>query len=260
MRNVSTIADAGVMVPGESPLSYSVPVTIRTLLGCQPIVSDFYNPTAQPQTVFYYTTFGNCTDFGHINIFVDFTTPAMTKIQEFNTTTFRSVTVMVGHSRDTSDIIRHTETPVDLMNGMNIVGFARQHIVRLFRYPGLSVFGFFSVRYCNIYYTTCWPSRLLFYQSSYNLVVSEIFHTIPIGARLTVGTASLTIYPRTDFSMVEVVQNYRDKSILKGLSAVGGLWTFIAFIFGALFGSSLVRVLSGMFFIIKSTMFSFFFP
>ena len=46
--------------------------------------------------------------------------------------------------------------------------------------------------------------------------------------------------------------------IFKGLSADGGLWMFIAFIFGALYGSSLVRVLFGMFFIIKSTMFSFF--
>ena len=89
-------------------------------------------------------------------------------------------------------------------------------------------------------------------------MVSEISHVIPIGARLTIGTASLTIYPRTDYSRVKVVQDYRDKSILKGLSAVGGLWTFIAFIFGALYGSSLVRVYFGMFFIIKSTMFSFF--
>ena len=88
-------------------------------------------------------------------------------------------------------------------------------------------------------------------------MVSEISQIIPNGTQLTNGTASLTIYPGADFSRVKVVQDYRDKSILKGLSAVGGLWTFIAFIFGSLYGSSLVRVFLGMFFIIKSTMFSF---
>ena len=61
------------------------------------------------------------------------------------------------------------------------------------------------------------------------------------------NTASLLIIPRADFSDLKVIQDYRDKSVLKGLSSVGGLWTFLGFIFGALFGSSLVRVAFGAF-------------
>jgi hypothetical protein len=34
---------------------------------------------------------------------------------------------------------------------------------------------------------------------------------------------------------------------MRGLASIGGLWTFFAFIFGALFGSSLVRVAFGVF-------------
>ena len=44
------------------------------------------------------------------------------------------------------------------------------------------------------------------YQSSYDLVISKISHIISIGARLTIGTASLTIYSWKDFS--KVVQDY----------------------------------------------------
>jgi len=60
-------------------------------------------------------------------------------------------------------------------------------------------------------------------------------------------TASLLIIPWTGFSDIKVIQDYRDKSVLKGLSSVGGLWTFLGFIFGALFGSPLVRVAFGAF-------------
>ena len=126
----------------------------RTLLECQPIVSDFYQPTAQPQTLFYYTAFGNCADSTNpLDIFVNFT--RMYNIQAYSTSSMHSVTVMVGHSQDISSIIRHTETPVTLNDGMNIVGFAHQHIVRQFRYPGLSVFGLFTVRFLDIYYIIC---------------------------------------------------------------------------------------------------------
>ena len=146
---------------------------------------------------------------------------------------------------DMSAIIRHTETPVVLDDGTNIGGFASQHIVRRFRYPGLSVFGLFTVRQPR---DVCTVSLVnLLYQFTDDLVVSEITQITPKGARLTDHTASLTIRPRFDFSNVKIVQDHRDKSILKGLSAIGGLWTFVGFLFGALYGSSLVRVVFGMF-------------
>ena len=63
------------------------------------------------------------------------------------------VQVMIGHSNGTdisSAIIHRTEAPVLLIPGMNILGFAHQHKVRLFRNPGLSTFGFFAVRNCRV--------------------------------------------------------------------------------------------------------------
>ena len=54
--------------------------------------------------------------------------------------------VMIGYTSDTSDIVTRTETPVMLMPGMNLVGFAYQHRVRRFRSPTLATLGLFQVR------------------------------------------------------------------------------------------------------------------
>ena len=56
------------------------------------------------------------------------------------------VQVMIGYTSDTSNIISRTETPVMLMPGMNLVGFAYQHRVRRFRSPILATLGLFQVR------------------------------------------------------------------------------------------------------------------
>lgn len=116
-----------------------------------------------------------------------------------------------------------------------------------------------------IFYGSFWldiPDRsvdiLLSYQTSDELVVSEITQITPKGPQFTDHTASLIIHPRLDFSKVQIVQDYRAKSILKGLSDVGGLWTFAALIFGTIYGSSLARVVFGKSFVIQSTGFSFF--
>lgn len=88
-------------------------------------------------------------------------------------------------------------------------------------------------------------------------MVSEITQITPQSG-LPSAMASLDIYPWLDFSNVKIVHDYRDKSILNRFSAVGRLWTIFSLIFGALYGSSLVGVMFGMFFYaIKSTMFSF---
>ena len=88
-----------------------------------------------------------------------------------------------------------------------------------------------------------------FLQSSDEFVLSEITNIQPnYQASLSSNdTASLLIIPRTDFSDIKVIQDYRDKSVLKGFSSAGGLWTVLSFIFGVLFGSSLVRVAFGVF-------------
>ena len=60
--------------------------------------------------------------------------------------TVEPVQVMIGYTSDASDIITRTETPVMLMPGMNLVGFAYQHKVRRFRSPTLAILGLFQVR------------------------------------------------------------------------------------------------------------------
>ena len=60
-------------------------------------------------------------------------------------TTVEPVQVMIGYTPDTSDIVTRTETPVMLMPGMNLVGFAYQHRVRRFRSPTLATLGLFQV-------------------------------------------------------------------------------------------------------------------
>jgi len=101
--------------------------------------------------------------------------------------------------------------------------------------------------YCRIVF----DKALTLFESFDDLVVSEISQLQP-NFRATAtstlnATASLLIFPRIGFSDLKILQDYRDKSILKGFSSVGGLWTALALFFGALFGSSLVRVVFGKF-------------
>jgi len=61
--------------------------------------------------------------------------------------------------------------------------------------------------------------------------------------------ATLRIIPLVDFSDWRIVQDYRDKSVLKGFSTVGGLWTFLGGIFAFLFGKSISYIaFSGFFY------------
>ena len=54
--------------------------------------------------------------------------------------------------------------------------------------------------------------------------------------------ATIRIIPLKTTADWRVVEEYRDRSVLKGFSTVGGLWTFFSGIFVALFGSSLSMV------------------
>ena len=49
--------------------------------------------------------------------------------------------------------------------------------------------------------------------------------------------------PRSD--SVRVVQEYKEKSALKGFVNIGGLWAFFASAFTVIFGTSIMRTLFG---------------
>ena len=59
--------------------------------------------------------------------------------------------------------------------------------------------------------------------------------------------ATIRIIPPWDTSEFRIIRDLRNKSVLSGFSSVGGLWTVLAGVFAALFGSSILRVLFGAF-------------
>jgi hypothetical protein len=59
------------------------------------------------------------------------------------------------------------------------------------------------------------------------------------------NTATLRLYLQADYSNWRLSVDYRDKSVLGGLSAVGGFWTVLNGSFAMIFGTSLLFVLFG---------------
>jgi hypothetical protein len=59
------------------------------------------------------------------------------------------------------------------------------------------------------------------------------------------NTASLRLYLADDYSDLHLYVEYREKSVLSGLSAVGGFWTVLNGLFATVFGTTLMFVLFG---------------
>jgi len=59
------------------------------------------------------------------------------------------------------------------------------------------------------------------------------------------NTATLRLYMQTDLSNWHVSIDYREKSILSGISAIGGFWTVANGLFATIFGTTLWWVLFG---------------
>ena len=57
--------------------------------------------------------------------------------------------------------------------------------------------------------------------------------------------ATLRLYMQTDFSNYRLSTDYREKSILAGIAAVGGFWTVANGIFAIIFGTTLWWFLLG---------------
>jgi hypothetical protein len=59
------------------------------------------------------------------------------------------------------------------------------------------------------------------------------------------NTATLRLYMQPDFSDLRLSVDYREKSIVTGIAAVGGFWTVANGIFAIIFGTSLWWFLLG---------------
>ena len=58
--------------------------------------------------------------------------------------------------------------------------------------------------------------------------------------------STLRIIAPYNFAEWKIIQQSRDRSVLKGFATIGGLWTFLGGIFTALFGTSILRIIFGM--------------
>lgn len=152
----------------------------------------------------------------------------------------------------TEDVIRRTQ-PTVLIPGSNLIGLASVAVMQQFTAPGLSAFGLFDVwRFRKVYICV-----LTFdWQAFESYLLAQIGHVWPdprasgdspseiIPKGPSIGTLRISLQDaQAEF---RILQEYRERSILRGLASVGGLWTFIGGVFSALFGSSLMRLFFGL--------------
>jgi len=60
--------------------------------------------------------------------------------------------------------------------------------------------------------------------------------------------ATIRLTPQVDTSEWQVIQERRDKSVIRGLSSAGGLWTALGGLLSIFFGSSIMRLMFGRYF------------
>jgi hypothetical protein len=75
--------------------------------------------------------------------------------------------------------------------------------------------------------------------------------TDPIASKFSLITqapdiATIRIISQADTSEWRIVQDYHDKSALKGFANVGGLWAFLGGVFAVFFGISILQIVFGM--------------
>jgi hypothetical protein len=121
--------------------------------------------------------------------------------------------VMMGNTDDTDEIIRMTETPAVILPGENIVGFAKQHVLQHLRSQMYATLGMSGV------YDTIVMSEVLHLRPDPQSTKSPLIISSP-------DFATLRIIPFINSGDWKVIQEYRDKTALKGLASLGGLLTF----------------------------------
>ncbi|KAF8170380.1 hypothetical protein BJ912DRAFT_997419 [Pholiota molesta] len=142
-----------------------------------------------------------------------------------------SVQFRVAMSNRTEDVALMT-TSTTLIPGVNLIGRTAMEIHQTFKDPGLSFLGVFA--------------RV---QST---VIAQMLHIFPDPqagiSPLIVRSpeiATIRVVSPSDASQWVIIQDFKDRTFLNGLSQTGGLWTFLSGIFAAVFGSSLMRIVFG---------------
>ncbi|KAF9522983.1 hypothetical protein CPB83DRAFT_69023 [Crepidotus variabilis] len=146
-------------------------------------------------------------------------------------TTLDSVQVYLGLTDRVDDAVRKS-APTTLVPGVNLIGMVQVVMRREFVSPSLSTFGIFGSY--RTYYTAdmvhVWPDP-------------RPLKSNPSQNSPEIGT--LRIAFQNDFSDWKIIEDYRDKSVLSGFASIGGLWAFIAGVFTAMYGTSILKTLFG---------------
>ncbi|TFK69639.1 hypothetical protein BDN72DRAFT_840127 [Pluteus cervinus] len=140
-----------------------------------------------------------------------------------------SVEVRSSLINDTELAIRSTR-PVVLMPGSNLIGIATIQARQKFRIPIISALGVFN-------------SVNTFFTADIIHVFNDPLQADVIQRGPDIGTVRIAY--RDFFTDWEVIRDQHNNTVLKGLSDVGGLWSFLGGVFVWFFGSSLLRVLRG---------------
>ncbi|KIJ91264.1 hypothetical protein K443DRAFT_686171 [Laccaria amethystina LaAM-08-1] len=141
--------------------------------------------------------------------------------------TFRTVSIVVGMHDDTLGVIRNT-WPIPLVPNAHLLGGVILTIREQFKRPGLASLGIFS-------------SRNGFYSGAIPFLWSDPSFQVPRDN----NTATLRLYLQDDYSDLHLSVEYREKSVLSGIAAVGGFWTVLNGLFATIFGTTLLFVLVG---------------
>ncbi|KAF9033450.1 hypothetical protein BDZ89DRAFT_1130968 [Hymenopellis radicata] len=147
-------------------------------------------------------------------------------------TSYSTVSVMAGLSKGTADVLTNAQAAVLLPNEHLLSG-VDAHVRQRFTEAGTATLGL----------------------SSLNRVFANIFCGRPRRSKANPSlaiprdnnTGSLYLYKQVhqteDWT---IVTDYREDSVLSGLSQVGGFWTFINGLFVFIFGSRLVMIFFGV--------------
>jgi len=170
-----------------------------------------------------------------------------------NDTPRNSVQIRVGLTNDTSKVILRT-SPTTLIPGVNLVGIVNVVVRQVTIRSVLSFIGFeVRIRLFSQISSEWFPCSKL--QETF--LISEMVHVWP--DPLNWATTESTLIPRaphiatirlipqfpTRDSEWRVIQDHPDRSLLRGVSSAGGLWTALSGILAFLFGSSIIRTMFG---------------
>ncbi|KJA20332.1 hypothetical protein HYPSUDRAFT_43228 [Hypholoma sublateritium FD-334 SS-4] len=134
--------------------------------------------------------------------------------------------LVIGLSNNVVDDFTHT-IPLTIIPGVNMAASYIINIRQIYTNGALAAFGFFdSVR-------TFWIPKIV------------AFYPDPTATFLGSNRSSLNIFLQDNYGEINLIQDYREHSVVDGLASVGGLWTAFGGIFAIIFGASMLHTFYG---------------